>query len=299
MVYDCVIIGGGIAGLQCSIQLGRYMRKVLVIDSGDGRSTLCRSYHNILGYPNGVSGEELRTIGQKQAKQYGVEFLLEKVEKVEKQGEEFLVFTHNGKKVKAKKLLFSTGVMDRIPPIPELYPCLGKSVYICPDCDGYEIKDQECIVIGSGNTGANAALTLSYWSKNLVFVNHEKKAVEQNLLDQLKKKKIAYHEQQIKQVLVEGDQFQGVILEDETQLSALHGFVAFGNNEVRSELASQLGVERLENKHILVDSRSKMTSIKNVWAAGDVVAHSEQVTIAMGDGLQAAIWIQKSLMEEN
>jgi len=299
MVYDCVIIGGGIAGLQCAIQLGRYMRKVLIIDSGDGRSTLCRSYHNILGYPNGVSGEELRTIGQKQAEQYGIEFLLEKVEKVEKQGEEFLCFTHNEKKVKAKRLLFATGVMDRIPPIPELYPCLGKSVYICPDCDGYEIKDQECIVIGSGNTGANAALTLLYWSKKIVLVNHEKKAVDQKLLDQLKKKKIAYHEQQIKQVLVDGDQFQGVILEDETHLSAMRGFVAFGNNEVRSELASQLGVERLENKHILVDPRSKMTSIKNVWAAGDVVAHSEQVTIAMGDGLQAAIWIQKSLMDEN
>ena len=56
MNFDCIIIGGGIAGLQASIQLGRYMHKVLVIDSGDGRSTLCRSYHNILGYPDGVSG---------------------------------------------------------------------------------------------------------------------------------------------------------------------------------------------------------------------------------------------------
>ncbi len=72
MVYDCVIVGGGIAGLQCAIQLGRYMYKVLVIDSGDGRSTLCRSYHNVLGYPSGVSGEYLRSVGEKQAKQDGV-----------------------------------------------------------------------------------------------------------------------------------------------------------------------------------------------------------------------------------
>jgi thioredoxin reductase len=260
------------------------MYKVLVIDSGDGRSTLCRSYHNVLGYPSGVSGEYLRSIGEKQAKQYGVEFLLEKVE--------------SGEEKKAKRLLIATGVMDRIPPIPELYPCLGQSVYICPDCDGYEIKDQECIVIGSGNVGANAALTLLYWSKKLVYVNHEQKVVDEKLLKKLKKEKIAYYEQSIDEVQAKDGQFQGVVLSDGTQLQSNHGFVAFGNNEVRSELAAQLGVERMENKHILVDPRSKMTNIKHVWAAGDVVAHSEQVTVAMGEGLQAAIWIHKSLMSE-
>lgn len=298
MVYDCVIVGGGIAGLQCAIQLGRYMYKVLVIDSGDGRSTLCRSYHNVLGYPSGVSGEYLRSIGEKQAKQYGVEFLLEKVESVQKKEDVFYVTTHNGEEKKAKRLLIATGVMDRIPPIPELYPCLGQSVYICPDCDGYEIKDQECIVIGSGNVGANAALTLLYWSKKLIYVNHEQKVVDEKLLKKLKKEKIAYYEQSIDEVQAKDAQFQGVVLSDGTQLQSNHGFVAFGNNEVRSELASQLGVERMENKHILVDPRSKMTNIKHVWAAGDVVAHSEQVTVAMGEGLQAAIWIHKSLMSE-
>jgi thioredoxin reductase (NADPH) len=298
VVYDCVIVGGGIAGLQCAIQLGRYMYKVLVIDSGDGRSTLCRSYHNVLGYPSGVSGEYLRSIGEKQAKQYGVEFLLEKVEGVQKKEDVFYVKTHNGEEKKAKRLLIATGVMDRIPPIPELYPCLGQSVYICPDCDGYEIKDQECIVIGSGNVGANAALTLLYWSKKLVYVNHEQKAVDEKLLKKLNKKKITYYEQSIDVVQAKDGQFQGVVLADGTKLQSNHGFVAFGNNEVRSELAAQLGVERMENKHILVDPRSKMTNIKHVWAAGDVVAHSEQVTVAMGEGLQAAIWIHKSLLNE-
>jgi thioredoxin reductase (NADPH) len=298
VVYDCVIVGGGIAGLQCAIQLGRYMYKVLVIDSGDGRSTLCRSYHNVLGYPSGVSGEYLRSIGEKQAKQYGVEFLLEKVEGVQKKEDVFYVKTHNGEEKKAKRLLIATGVMDRIPPIPELYPCLGQSVYICPDCDGYEIKDQECIVIGSGNVGANAALTLLYWSKKLVYVNHEQKAVDEKLLKKLNKEKITYYEQSIDVVQAKDGQFQGVVLADGTKLQSNHGFVAFGNNEVRSELAAQLGVERMENKHILVDPRSKMTNIKHVWAAGDVVAHSEQVTVAMGEGLQAAIWIHKSLLNE-
>lgn len=296
MIYDCIIIGGGIAGLQATIQLGRYMHKVLVIDAGDGRSVLCRSYHNILGYPDGVSGEHLRTVGQNQAQKLGVQFLLEKVEKIE-QAEEFVVTVHNGTRYHGKRILIATGVMDRLPELPELFPCLGQSVYVCPDCDGYEIKDKPTIVLGSGNVGANMALTLAYWTDNLIYINHELQQVDSEILEQLNEKQITYYEVAIKSVLAEGHHFQGVILENGVKLEAGHGFVAFGSNEVKSQLAKQLGVELLENKHIVVDPRTKMTSVKNVWAAGDIVAHSEQVTIAMGEGAQAAIWIHKSLLE--
>ncbi|WP_077215145.1 NAD(P)/FAD-dependent oxidoreductase [Bacillus dakarensis] len=296
-MFDCVIVGGGIAGLQAAIQLGRYNHDVLVIDSGDGRSVLCNSYHNILGYPDGVSGEYLRSIGREHAGKLGVQFVLEKVEKVEKSGDGFAVSVHNGDIFEGKRLLFATGVMDRIPEIPSLYPCLGTSVYVCPDCDGYEIKDKMAIVLGSGNVGANMALTLYYWTKELAFVNHEKKNVDPELLHQLKEKGIRYYEEQIAEISEDNGQLKGVILKNGTVLEANHAFVAFGSNEVKSQLAKQLGVELLENKHIVVDPRSKKTNVENVWAAGDVVAHSEQVTIAMGDGSQAAIWIHKSLLE--
>lgn len=296
MIYDCIIIGGGIAGLQAAIQLGRYMHKVLVIDAGDGRSTICQSYHNILGYPDGVSGEYLRTVGQSQAEKLGVQFLLEKVEKIE-QAQGFVVSVHNGTRYHGKRILIATGVMDRLPELPELFPCLGQSVYVCPDCDGYEIKDKPTIVLGSGNVGANMAITLTYWTDKLIYINHELQKVDAALIQRLKEKQITYYEIPIKSVLAEGQHFQGVILENGEKLEVGHGFVAFGSNEVKSQLAKQLGAELLENKHIIVDPRTKMTSVKNVWAAGDIVAHSEQVTIAMGEGAQAAIWIHKSLLE--
>ncbi|MEQ2528732.1 NAD(P)/FAD-dependent oxidoreductase [Bacillaceae bacterium CLA-AA-H227] len=296
MIYDCIIVGGGIAGLQAAIQLGRYMHKVLVIDAGDGRSVLCRSYHNILGYPDGVSGEHLRTVGQSQAEKLGVQFLLAKVEGIER-AEEFIVTVHNGTRYHGKRILIATGVMDRLPELPELFPCLGQSVYVCPDCDGYEIKDKPTIVLGSGNVGANMALTLTYWTDNLIYINHELQKIDADLLQRLNEKQITYYEVAIKSVLAQGHHFQGVILENKEKLEADRGFVAFGSNEVKSQLAKQLGVELLENKHIVVDPRTKMTIVKNVWAAGDIVAHSEQVTIAMGDGAQAAIWIHKSLLE--
>lgn len=297
MTYDCIIIGGGIAGLQAAIQLGRYKHRVLVIDAGVGRSTLCRNYHNILGYPDGVSGEHLRSIGKLQAENLGVNFLLEKVEHVEREDDRFKIIAHNGSSYIGKRILLATGVMDRLPDIPELLPCLGQSVYVCPDCDGYEIRDQPTIILGSGNVGANMALTLAYWSDKLYYVNHEQRPVDKELLDQLKEKQIEYYTVPIKTLYAGEHQFKGVLLQDGTELMANHGFVAFGSNEVKSQLASQLGAKLHENNHIIVEPRTKMTSIENVWAAGDVIAHSEQVTIAMGDGAQAAIWIHKSLME--
>lgn len=297
LTYDCIIIGGGIAGLQAAIQLGRYKHRVLVIDAGVGRSTLCRSYHNILGYPEGVSGEHLRTLGKLQAEQMGVQFLLEKVNQIKKEGQNFKLTLNDGSNYLGKRILLATGVMDRLPKIPALLPCLGESVYVCPDCDGYEIRNQHTIVIGSGNVGANMAITLSYWTDKLTFVNHEQKPVDEKLLTQLKVKQIKYYEIPIEELSAEGHQFKGVRLQNGTKLQANHGFVALGSNEVKSQLAAQLGVELHENNHIVVNPRTKMTNIEHVWAAGDVVAHSEQVTIAMGDGAQAAIWIHKSLMK--
>ncbi|WP_404330538.1 NAD(P)/FAD-dependent oxidoreductase [Mesobacillus maritimus] len=298
MLYDCIIIGGGIAGLQAAIQLGRYKHRVLVIDANDGRSTICQSYHNVLGYPHGVSGPELRRIGQEHARSLGVQFAADRAVAVEKTLDGFMVKTESGEHFGAKRLLLSTGIVDRIPPFPELHPCLGISVYVCPDCDGYEVSERKTIVMGSGNTGANMALTLSYWTSQIVYVNHEQKEVDEELLLELKENKIDVINTPIESVLTDGPDFKGLKLENGEQLKAERGFVAFGGNEVKSQLARQLGVELHENKHILVDPRTKMTNVEHVWAAGDVVAHSEQVTIAMGDGSQAAIWIHKTLLEE-
>ncbi len=212
--FDCIIIGGGIAGLQASIQLGRYMHKVLVIDSGDGRSTLCRSYHNILGYPDGVSGQHLRETGRQQAEQLGVQFLNGKAESISKMEAGFQVTITNGDTFTSERLLLATGVMDRIPDFPELRPCLGISVYVCPDCDGYEVKDKQTIVIGAGKTGVEMAMTLSYWTKELIYINHEQKVVEEKEKQLMRELQIEYIEKPIKQVLANESQVEGFLLED-------------------------------------------------------------------------------------
>ncbi|MCP8617351.1 NAD(P)/FAD-dependent oxidoreductase [Salirhabdus salicampi] len=297
MIFDCIIIGGGIAGLQASIQLGRYNHHILVIDAGKGRSALCRSYHNILGWPDGISGEKLRKIGREQAKRVGVQFHDDQVVHVQHIDEKyFQLETKNGFTYKGKRLLFATGLLDRLPNIPHLEAFLGLSVYVCPDCDGYEVNNKKTIVIGSGDVGANMALTLTYWTNDLMYINHEQTNISNEKYDQLKRKGIPIINQSIMEITGDGPSFQGVILADGQPIDGERGFIAMGGNQVKSSLAKSLGVQPLKNDHIEVNPRTRETNVKHVWAAGDVVAHSELVTLAMGEGSQAAIWIHKSLL---
>ncbi|GAB1769583.1 NAD(P)/FAD-dependent oxidoreductase [Priestia megaterium] len=295
--YDCVIVGGGIAGLQAAIQLGRYKRNVLVIDSNDGRSNLCKNYQNILGWPEGISGQTLREMGRQQATSYGIQFTEDRVIQCQKEIEGFNVITKSAN-YEAATLLFATGVVDRIPSElqQELHHCMGKTVYVCPDCDGYEVNNRRVLVLGSGKAGASLSLTLTYWTNEITYINHDKKEIG-SLADTLMQKGITYKEGAIKKVITEAEMLKGVILENNEFIYGERGFLAFGGNKVRTELAHELGVELLENQHIIVNPRTKETNVSSVWAAGDIVAHSEQVTVAMGEGLQAAIWIHKRLLE--
>ncbi|PZD97697.1 pyridine nucleotide-disulfide oxidoreductase [Paenibacillus sambharensis] len=298
MQVDCAVIGGGIAGMQAAIQLGRYQHSVVVIDAGDGRSRKCRNYHNLLGFPDGVSGSELLLQGRRHAEQLGVSFIKAKVTGASKDREGFKLDIEGVETVHAKRLLFATGVKDRLPDFPKLYPCLGISIYICPDCDGYEIRDKRVLVLGSGRAGASMALELTHWTEDIVYINHEQQQVPEEQLDRLLQIGIGYIEKPIRQLVTEGDHLKGAILRDGSVIAGENAFVAFGGNEVRSELASQLGVKLSASKHIVTDARTKMTNIQHVWAAGDIAVHSEQVAIAMGDGVQAAIWMHKSLVED-
>ncbi|MFC7063116.1 NAD(P)/FAD-dependent oxidoreductase [Halobacillus seohaensis] len=296
MNYDCIIIGGGIAGLQASIQLGRYNRNVLIIDSEDGRSSLCRKYNNILGFPEGVSGKVLRQAGRQQAGRLGVVFVDDEVIRLHKSNEGFLVDSAGGQTFEGKNLLLSTGVKDNIPAIPGVKPCLGLSIYVCPDCDGYEITNKKTIVMGQGDVGASMALTLLYWSSDITYINHGGGEVSRELQHKLKTHNVFSESIEIEEVFQDQGTFQGIKTKDGRNLNAEKGFVAFGGNKVRSDLAIELGADTLENKHLVVDPKTKMTSVENLWAAGDTVAHSEFVTAAMGEGSLAAIWIQKELM---
>ncbi|WCK56049.1 NAD(P)/FAD-dependent oxidoreductase [Aneurinibacillus sp. Ricciae_BoGa-3] len=300
-MYDCVIIGGGIAGLQAALQLGRYMHRIAVIDRHRGRSLLARNYRNILGWPDGVSGPRLRELGTVQARAVGVEFMEDTVVDGSKNGEGFHLKLGGGETIQARRVLISTGLTDRIPDgIEGMKEVLGLSMYVCPDCDGYEIKDRVTVVIGAGNPGASLACELRYWTKRVTFINHEpeESPVSAKLQTKCQEKGISIIDGPAARIHYASiDMLTHVELRNSKTIPAEKGFIAFGGNKAESDIAKKLGVERLENGHIPVDGRTKQTNVPNIWAAGDVVAHSQLLTVAIGDGAQAAIWIHKSLIQ--
>ncbi|MEC0109037.1 NAD(P)/FAD-dependent oxidoreductase [Paenibacillus taichungensis] len=296
--YDCIIVGGGLAGLQAAIQMGRYScHRVLVVDAGEGRSTLCRTYHNILGFPDGVSGEELRSKGRMQAERTGVSFEKDRIIKAGRRGEQIQLFGSSGSEYMAKTVLLATGLTDRIPAIPGLRPTLGRTVYVCPDCDGYEIQDQSTILLGAGEAGANMAMVLIQRTTELLYINHEQSPISAELHRSMKEAGVRYLEAAVQEVQqMEDGHITGVLTEDGQIYESERGFIAFGGNRVHYELAEQLGAVIAANKHVETNPRS-MQAAPNVWIAGDLGLHAEQATVAMGEGSIAAIWIHKALQQ--
>ncbi|MFV8828037.1 NAD(P)/FAD-dependent oxidoreductase [Alkalihalobacterium sp. APHAB7] len=300
MSYDCIIIGGGIGGLQAAIQLGRYKHKIAIVDNGGGRSTLCKEYHNILGWPDGVNGDFFREAGKKQALSYDVEIIEDTASSITKNDDgTFLVHLKNSNSIQGKKLLLATGMTERIPELDGIYPCLGRSIYICPDCDGYEISNKKTLVIGSGNKGAHLSLLLTYWTKDIIFVNHDLDEIDKELKANLKEKHIPLYQEEVSELhYIEEGYLSGVTLSNGYKIEANHAFLAMKGTKVNSNIAKEIGIERLENMHVNVNHRTKETNVPNVWAVGDLVNHSQLLSVAMGDGAQAAIWIHKSLQKE-
>ena len=296
--YDCIIVGGGLAGLQAAIQLGRYSsHQVLVVDAGEGRSTLCRTYHNILGFPEGVSGEELRSKGRMQAEKTGVAFEKDRIVKAERVEEQIQLTGSSGTLYSARTVLLATGLSDRFPAIPGLRPTLGRSVYVCPDCDGYEIQDRRTILLGSGEAGANMAMILIERTNDLLYINHEQKPISAELHRSMKEAGVRYLEAAVQEVQQTEDGYiTGVLTEDGHIYESERGFIAFGGNRIHFELAEQLGAVIADNKHVEADHRS-LQAAPNVWIAGDLGLHAEQATVAMGEGSIAAIWIHKELQK--
>lgn len=294
---DALIVGGGIAGLQAAIQLGRYRHRVMVVDRGFGRSTLCRRYGNVLGWPDGVSGKELREKGRKQTEALGVDWVEDEVTGLAKTTDGFTAFGRRGTYA-GRVLLLATGVTDRYPDVPGLEACLGLSVYVCPDCDGYEASGRKTVVLGSGDSGARMALELLYWTDDITFVNHGGKPIERRLAERLEHKRVDVVEGTLEAVEHDDGRFKAARLAEGGAVAGERAFIAFGGNEVNTALAASLGAERLENRHIVTDPRTKMTTVPGLWAAGDVGVHSEQLTVAMGEGTLAAVWMHKELLRQ-
>ena len=295
--YDVAVVGGGPAGLSAALWLARYLHKVVVVDSGDPRNWETRGINGYLGH-QGIQSPELRKLGRVECEQYGAQFVSGIVDTAENEtGELFLICLRGGKTIEARRILLAIGIRDVWPDIPGLDQCYGETVHVCPDCDGYETRGKKTIVIGTGRKAVGMALALTTWTREIVIcTNGEPPDMKQELLDILKPLNIPVLDSPITCVVSQNKEIRGVELEGGMSLDCERLYFAIGQYP-SDDLGTQLGCERDEIGRLVIDQHNH-TSVRNVYASGDVAGAPQLAIAAAASGAIAAVAIHASLVPE-
>ena len=297
-LYDVAIVGGGPAGLSAGIWLARYLHSVVLIDSGDPRNWETRGVNGFLGHP-GVRPAELRGMGRDEARKYGVELVDAVCERVQCFDEDhFELILADGTRIDARRLLLAIGLKDVWPEIPGLERVYGATAHVCPDCDGHECVDRKVVVIGKGRKAVGMALNLSTWTRDIIICTNGAPS-DLDLAEYCEKLdalNIPVLESRITCLRHDGAKLKSLEFENGMELDADELFIAIGQYPA-DDLGAQVGCDRDEGGHIIVD-RHYHTSVRNCYAAGDIVPGAQLAIAAAADGAIAALSIHKSLVPD-
>jgi thioredoxin reductase (NADPH) len=300
MTYDAIIVGAGPAGLSAAIYLGRYLRPTLVLDRGKVDSPwLLPTAHNFFGFPAGIMREQLLAWGRDHAGQYeSVEIREAVVTGIEQAGECFRARTSDGEEFDSRGIILATGEFHELPPIPNILSYAGRSVFHCPECDGYKARGRRTAVMGTGRATAGFSLRLKAWTPEIVLCTlGDPPDLDPEAREKLEKAGISVVEDRV--LDIEGDPRQGAIsglaLESGGKVEAQLAFTNY-RARVYSNLARSLGADVIEEGYVKVD-KHQHTNVRGLYAAGDVCApNHKQLSIAVANGATAAINLHYALL---
>ena len=294
MTLDCLIVGGGPAGLTAAIYAARFRLSVQVIDAGTGRAALIPCTRNHAGFPDGISGRALLARMRRQALEWGAKIEYGLVSRLTTDPKGF-AFKTNAGVGHARTILLATGVTNRRPNMPaELHAAAVTTGQIryCPVCDGYDVLDQDVAVIGTAEAGVKEALFLCSYTKTVSLIAPDGKHTltsDQNA-----------GLTQAGVVIVDGpvSDFQldltGLSFQCARRRRGYAAIYPAMGSQVHSELARALGAELSDGGCVSVDAHQR-TSISGLYAAGDVVIGLDQISHAMGQAGVAATTIRNDL----
>jgi thioredoxin reductase len=307
-IYDCIVIGAGPAGLSAALFLARYRRRVLTFHHNSPRNLYSHGVHGFLGH-HGIMPEELLARGRDEVTKHGgliVEGCVTKVERIA--DEHFRVQTgdeENGREAAdqvfdARRILLATGLRDLTPDCPGFPDFYGITVHHCPDCDGYEVSDRRVAVLSRGHEAVGFTLNLLTWTDKLTLLtNGDDGDITDEHLAKLARFNIPVTNARI--VGLEGDVEKKLIervrFENGEALECDALFFNLGT-EMSGELHEMLGCKLDEECGLVAVDEEQQTSVRGVYAAGDITPHSQLAVVAAAEGAMAAIHIHKSLIPE-
>lgn len=294
--FDVIIIGGSYSGLSAAMALGRALRKVLIIDSEKPCNRQTPYSHNFLTQ-DGKTPKEIATLAKQQVSMYdSVEFFKSLVIKSTKTENGFEVQTSSGDIFTASKLIFATGIKDKMPNIKGFSECWGISVLHCPYCHGYEVRNETTGILGNGDYGFEFSKLISNLTKDLtLFTNGESiLTVEQSAI--LERHDIKIVEKEIAELEHINGQLQNILFKDGSKenMNALYTRLPF---EQHCQITEQLSCELTEDGYIKIDATHK-TTINGIFACGDNVSRMRTVANAVAMGTVTGMTVNKELVEE-
>lgn len=297
-MYDVVIVGAGPAGLSAALMLGRCRRSVLICDTGKPRNAASHALHGYLTR-DGIHPKEFLAIGRKQLAQYDTVELREAQVIAARCGEDkrFEVTLDDGACVQSKKLLLATGVVDTVPRIDGIQPLYGRSVFHCPYCDGWEIRDQPIAIYGSGDRGVGLALELTVWSRDLVLCSDGPAEIEERDRQRLARNGIGVREEPIARLDGEDGILRQIVFAGGDTLPRRAMFFTTGQSQ-QSELAIALGCE-ISDKGTVPTGKYETTHLKGLFVCGDASRAVQWVIVAASEGAEAAFAINTDLIKED
>ncbi|MGH2752887.1 MAG: NAD(P)/FAD-dependent oxidoreductase [Actinomycetota bacterium] len=298
--YDVVVIGGGAAGLNGALMLARSRRAVLVIDAGEPRNSAAEGIHGLLGH-DGTPPAEFLERGREEVRRYGGHVVRGEVTGAVRDGDDFVVELADAKKVRARRLLVTTGVVDELPHVQGIRERWGRDVLHCPYCHGWEVRDRHIGVLGSGPNSVHQALLFRQLSDDVMYLTHAV-VPDDEQAQQLVSRDIRVIDGDVASLEVVDGLLAGVRLSD-GNLIERDVLVVSTRMVVRAGFLSDLGLRATEHpsglgEHIKVDPAG-LTEVSGVWAAGNVTDPAAQVGASAAAGAWAGARINADLVDED
>jgi thioredoxin reductase len=293
--WECVIVGGGAAGLSAAVVLGRARRRVLVLDAGEQSNRPAHGIGGLLGH-DGLPPAELYRRGRAELAAYpSVEVREIRVATGSRQDGGFELATADGAVLQAERVLLATGMDYAVPELPGVAELWGDTVFHCPYCHGWEVRDGALAVLGN-LAAAHRTLLLRQWSADVVLLTDGPAELDADERERLARAGVPIVERRVAGVRARARRLDAVVFADGGEL-ARDGLLVPALLRQRSELAEELGAELTERGTVDVDAFGR-TTVPGLFAAGDIGSAMPQVSGAIADGARAAAAINDELLAD-